>query len=239
VNRSALIDTFTVFAATEGQKRHFWRVSAGNAGGEGSFSSPWSFVTGFPATPLLASPAHATTGVSTNPTFVWNPALAADSYRFQLSTDNIFSAIIKDSSGLTDTTISVTGLLGMRYHFWRVRATNGIGDGLWSTTYGFQTGPVVAVEAVEIIPPEYELAQNYPNPFNASTQIQFSLKTDGAVSLRVYDILGRETITLVDAWLPLGRHTVTFDASRLSSGTYIYVMTAGGVRISKKLVLLK
>jgi hypothetical protein len=91
----------------------------------------------------------------------------------------------------------------------------------------------------DAIPSGFELDQNFPNPFNPSTEIRFSVGKDGFVSLRVYDVLGREVQTLVNEDLAAGVYTATFNASSLSTGTYVYVLTAGDVRISKKMLLAK
>ena len=88
-------------------------------------------------------------------------------------------------------------------------------------------------------PTDYKLSQNYPNPFNPTTEIKFSIAKPGLVTLKVYDILGREVATLVNKELNTGNFSVTFNASNLASGTYIYHLTAGDVQISKKMVLLK
>ena len=88
-------------------------------------------------------------------------------------------------------------------------------------------------------PTAYKLLQNYPNPFNPTTEIKFSIAKSGLVTLKVYDILGREVATLVNRELNTGNFTVRFNASNLASGTYIYHLSAGDVQISKKMVLLK
>jgi len=88
-------------------------------------------------------------------------------------------------------------------------------------------------------PTAYKLLQNYPNPFNPTTEIKFSIAKPGLVTLKVYDILGREVATLVNRELNTGNFTVRFNASNLASGTYIYHLSAGDVQISKKMVLLK
>ncbi len=85
----------------------------------------------------------------------------------------------------------------------------------------------------------YSLSQNYPNPFNPSTEINFTVAKAGFVTLKVYDMLGREVATLVNQEMSSGNHNVNFDASRLSSGTYIYQLNVNGVMISKKMTLLK
>ncbi len=85
----------------------------------------------------------------------------------------------------------------------------------------------------------FELVQNYPNPFNPTTNIQYSIPTDGVVSLIVYDLLGREVATLVNESKKAGNYTINFDASTLASGTYIYQLKAGEFLSSKKMLLIK
>ncbi|MBM2841336.1 MAG: hypothetical protein HW412_1864, partial [Bacteroidetes bacterium] len=89
------------------------------------------------------------------------------------------------------------------------------------------------------IPTEYALGQNYPNPFNPSTKIQFAVKTREIVSLKVYDVIGREVATLVNEEKKPGSHTATFNASTLASGVYFYRLTAGDFVETKKLMLLR
>jgi hypothetical protein len=91
----------------------------------------------------------------------------------------------------------------------------------------------------ENIPTGYELEQNYPNPFNPSTSIAFSLPERTAMSLKVYNIVGQEMATLIDGLQEAGRYTVSFDASRLSSGVYFYRLQAGSSTEVKKMMLLK
>jgi hypothetical protein len=89
------------------------------------------------------------------------------------------------------------------------------------------------------VPTDYTLAQNYPNPFNPSTEIRFSITRSGSTTLKVYDLMGREVSTLVNETLAAGSYNVKFDATNLSSGTYLYVLTSGGMRLTNKMLLLK
>jgi len=85
----------------------------------------------------------------------------------------------------------------------------------------------------------YDLSQNYPNPFNPSTTINYQIPKSGFVSLKVYDILGREVAVLVNGEKEMGRYTVQFDGSKLASGVYIYELRVNEFVSVKKLMLLK
>jgi len=89
------------------------------------------------------------------------------------------------------------------------------------------------------VPKEYNLAQNYPNPFNPVTKIRYSLPQQSNVSLIVYNILGQEVITLVNEQQPAGNYEVSFDATNLTSGIYLYKIQAGDYSDVKKMILLR
>jgi hypothetical protein len=93
--------------------------------------------------------------------------------------------------------------------------------------------------ATSTIPTEYSLSDNYPNPFNPTTIINFQIPEDGFVTLKVYDILGREVASLVNADKKAGYYSCDFDASKLSSGVYIYKITANNFIQSKKMLMIK
>ena len=97
----------------------------------------------------------------------------------------------------------------------------------------------VGVEDEDNVVLSYELAQNYPNPFNPATQIQYSLEQSSNVTLRVFDILGREVATLINENQNAGRHVVNFDASNFASGIYLYRLEAGSFVQVKKMILMK
>ncbi|MBO6795257.1 MAG: T9SS type A sorting domain-containing protein [Balneolaceae bacterium] len=88
-------------------------------------------------------------------------------------------------------------------------------------------------------PYDFDLSQNYPNPFNPSTNINFTLPEASIVSLKVYNVLGQEVAALVDQRMGSGAHSITFDASNLSSGVYIYRLQAGNNVQTKKMLLVK
>lgn len=88
-------------------------------------------------------------------------------------------------------------------------------------------------------PDRFTLSQNYPNPFNPTTTIVYGIPKDGFVSLRIYDINGREIKTLVNELKTSGYYTITFDAGNLSSGVYFYKLESGKFISARKFVLLK
>jgi hypothetical protein len=128
--------------------------------------------------------------------------------------------------------------------YWYIDYTEEIGNGMNAKSYYVtalveyisevigETGATNVFE-IELAPPSkavaenftaanYDLLQNYPNPFNPSTNIYFSLLEDDFVQLSVYNLLGEEIQTLINGYTPAGRHSVTFNADGLPSGTYFY-----------------
>jgi hypothetical protein len=89
------------------------------------------------------------------------------------------------------------------------------------------------------MPQGFLLLQNYPNPFNPSTVISYQLSVDSKVSLKVYNVLGKEVTTLVDGEQRAGEHSVNFNANNLTNGVYFYQLNAGNFTQTKKMVLLK
>lgn len=89
------------------------------------------------------------------------------------------------------------------------------------------------------LPKDFSLSQNYPNPFNPFTKIDFALPKQSFVTIKVYDMLGREVGTLLNDNKPAGYYSIDFNASELSSGVYVYTITAGSYTQSMRMVILK
>ncbi|MBN1447452.1 MAG: T9SS type A sorting domain-containing protein [Bacteroidetes bacterium] len=98
---------------------------------------------------------------------------------------------------------------------------------------------LVGVEGQPLLPTSLMLEQNYPNPFNPSTVIRYALPEAAAVRLTVYNSLGDLVRTIVDGRRDAGMHAVTFDASTLPSGLYVYELRVGGERLTRKMLLLE
>ncbi len=99
---------------------------------------------------------------------------------------------------------------------------------------------VTSVKGGTESPESFTLSQNYPNPFNPSTVIRFSLSESASVTLKVYNVIGQQVAVLVNGeFRNAGNHEVSFDASKLSNGVYIYRLETAGLTLTKKMTLLK
>ncbi len=109
---------------------------------------------------------------------------------------------------------------------------------LWMANY-IKDNPLGVGEHASNLPSRFQLEQNFPNPFNPTTVIRYQLPKMSHVTLKIYDVLGREVATLVNAKQVAGNHETTFNASKLSSGVYFYSISAGTFTATKKLMLVK
>ena len=99
---------------------------------------------------------------------------------------------------------------------------------------------MVKTDIINIIEPtSYSLSQAYPNPFNPITRIDFSIPTDSNVSIKVYDILGKQVASLADEYYGSGYHTLIWNANEYSSGIYFVKMIAENFIATQKLMLVK
>ncbi len=100
--------------------------------------------------------------------------------------------------------------------------------------------PTVSVEdGIGAAPLAFSLSQNYPNPFNPITKINYSIPQTSFVTMKVYDLLGKEIVTLVNEEKSVGNYEVEFNANNLSSGIYFYRIQAGNFIDTKKFILMK
>lgn len=111
-----------------------------------------------------------------------------------------------------------------------------LNSGFWHV---YSQSVITNVYDDETIPATFKMEQNYPNPFNPSTIIRFSVPENSNVTLKVYDVLGNELITLLNEDKDAGWYDVSFDASALASGVYIYRIIAGSFISTKKMTLIK
>jgi hypothetical protein len=108
--------------------------------------------------------------------------------------------------------------------------------GFWSQV---SLEPVAVESLPDNLPRAFRLDQNYPNPFNPATTIRFALPRTEQVTLKIFDVRGREVATLVNEKMPAGEHSVNFNGQRLASGIYFYRLRAGEFVQQRKLALVK
>ncbi len=155
------------------------------------------------------------------------PAIAFDArgklYGIKGTSTQIDTLIVVDTTTAFGTRIGAMGFAGIQALAIRT-------DSVGSTS---------VKEVAAGIPEKFVLEQNYPNPFNPTTKIRFGTKDYGLVSLKVFDVLGREVATLVNDNLKAGTYEATFDATLHASGTYFYKLHAGSFVSTKKMLLIK
>jgi len=175
----------------------------------------------------------------------WEASAMAYQYLVERNVNSAGWIQIGTSNTTSYTDYGFTVIPGFPYSAsYRVRAAPEVGyNSEYSsvqTVQGKTPGPVYKNGyATQATPTEFSIDQNYPNPFNPSTMINFALPQDASVSLKVYDLAGKEVATLVDSYQSAGSYSVPFDASKLSSGMYIYKIQAGTYSVVKKMQVLK
>ncbi len=111
--------------------------------------------------------------------------------------------------------------------------------GRYETDTNYIFNKTTGINEETLIPTENKLYDNYPNPFNPTTHIKFSIKENGFVTLKVYDVLGREVAALMNEEKDAGIYTISFDGNSLSSGIYFYTITANDFKQTRKMLLVK
>jgi spore germination protein YaaH len=138
--------------------------------------------------------------------------------------------------------------LGLKYNLVNSRALGGIG--IWALSYegggaeiwnGIKSAFAVTDVGKEksVNPEKFELLQNYPNPFNPTTNIEFQAAKQGFVSLKVFDVLGREVTTLVNEQKEPGSYIIRWNAASVPSGVYFYQLSAADVVQTRSMIILR
>ncbi len=234
---------------TEGAT-YWWYVELSYDGGATweNPSSVWKFTVDAGASavmPLVGSPARGVTIGTNSPTLSWylpTQSQSALSYEVELSTNPDFSNATKYDN-IAQLNSQVTDLAEGEY-YWRVRSKTSGSTSNYSNTGNFKVGSVTSVDGDEELPLSYSIEQNYPNPFNPTTTINYSLPEANFVTIKIYNMLGQEVKTLLSEEVKAGRHNVNWNGEnnfgiKVSSGTYIYRITAGEFVQAKKMILLK
>ena len=232
---------------------YYWQVKS-RLNSNTSVESPWSMVASFSTAagassvvPLVVSPNYLQPLNNTTAVLTWNIPVQSDShlkYDLQYSKNADFNNAVSKTN-LNDPSALVTGLETKSTYYWRVLSKTDNGStSSYSTTGSFTTSGATSVEEQETIPTAYELSQNYPNPFNPTTRINFAIPQNSFVTIKVYDMLGREVKTLINQQMVSGNHSIDWNADnnlgiKVATGMYIYRITAGNFVSTKKMVLIK
>ena len=146
--------------------------------------------------------------------------------------------LVADTTASIDVPIAIDG--GDRIHVvWKITNSDPAENCNLQAQLIEIEGSQDAGDRVASTPAAFSLAQNYPNPFNPNTTISFDLPQSGIVSLKVFDILGREAAEIIHKKMSAGSYSVAFNAHSLPSGVYIYKMEANGLTANKKMILLR
>ncbi len=196
------------------------------------------YLNALPTAPVPLVPADADT-VRLYPTpvpvtFTWRGSFdgdATDTLRYSVRV--LGPGLDTTVAGLQDTSVSLNimpRLQVLSTYSWTVRVTDGFATITSPDSFTFRTTSIItAIHTVSNdIPGEYALRQNFPNPFNPSTTIQFELRENANIRLVIYDVLGKEIVTLAQGEREAGYHSVVWDARSAASGTYYARFTATG-----------
>ncbi|MCX7834425.1 MAG: T9SS type A sorting domain-containing protein [Ignavibacteria bacterium] len=196
----------------------------------------------FPAKPSLLYPPNNSQNINQNTIMIWDSNKTVDSFKLQIANDSLFTSIVFDTTVAQPPVQLRMGILqlGQKY-YWRVRGNNIKGVGVWSDIWNFRVRTTGIYKISQSIPQKYELLQNFPNPFNPTTIIEYKLKEKGEVKLILYDILGKETITLINQFQDAGHYQFRFNTYtyNLSSGVYFYTLIVNNYSETKRMVILK
>jgi len=196
-----------------------------------------------PPVPSLHSPVGGLVVNTVNPSFVWDSLTSYTTYDIEIFDDQNNLVVSASDLPNSDWTYSGNSLQQGKVYGWQVRSKNPGGQPAnwsnWSARGYFTTSKLEGVQNTNQIPGEFKLSQNYPNPFNPTTVINYQLATGSFVTLKVFDITGREVKSLVNGVQNAGKYYISLDASNFPSGVYFYRLIAGNYSEVRKMILLK
>jgi len=204
---------YTVFDIANNMT-YYWRVAATNGIITSPFSGAWTFNTGLvaPSVPVLASPANNATGLATTTVLSWNASTNADSYNVEVSTNPDFTTVFVSKTGVTATSVSVSGLANGTLYYWRVNAKNSVGTSAFSIIRSFTT--IVALPASPVLVSPANGSQNIPmstsftwNAVQTADSYTFQIAQDAAFTLNVQTI---SDITTLQTAQQLAANTTYF-----------------------------
>lgn len=238
-NDSLLMTSYAVWNGYEGKTKYFWRVRTVNEIGRSAWSPIGSFTTANVFLSILYP--TASVNLATNSTYVLKyENNFEERVHIRLYKNGVFALKIKDSTENTGRfvwKIPATGLTTDSTY--TVRISSVLDSTLVSTSPLFTIVKSSGIVRDQLTADRFELLQNYPNPFNPSTTISFAVPSEQFVTVRVYDLLGKEIATLIQERLQQGSYSAQFNGMNIPSGIYFCKMEAGSFVSVKKIMLLK
>ncbi|MCK6613862.1 MAG: T9SS type A sorting domain-containing protein [Ignavibacteriaceae bacterium] len=248
INDSTITDTSRMTDSLQFKTAYYWRLASKNISGVSTFSQPRKFTTVFrpvekPTNLTATAIAHKKVKLTWQDNALYETRYVVLRKQGDSTSGNqlvTLATIGANSVEYTDSTVADS----LRYSY-KVYAFNSDTTSPHSNYAVVLTLTDVTEFANGSLPEEYTIQQNYPNPFNPSTTIRYGLPYDSDVRLEIYDISGQKLQTLVDQTQSAGYYEAVFDISGMSSGTYLYVLTAtrldgdGEFHQVKKMILLK
>jgi photosystem II stability/assembly factor-like uncharacterized protein len=207
----------------------FWVTSFGNGMRVGGSS-----VVQLPSAPFLVSPANDSTGVPTSRSLWWNPVAGATSYNVQLWKMNPDSVPVLDQFGVSGATQAFTGLAIDTRYGWHVRASNSAGFGPWSETWYFRTVASSSVEEDRSMELHYSVSAGSTA---GEGVIRYRLPQRAHVDLVLFDPLGRQAVTLLDAEQEGGEHFLRFTVG--TSGVYLCRLRVDGSAMTRRIIVAR
>jgi hypothetical protein len=228
VSQTGLTGLSAAVSGLQNSTTYWWSVAASNATASSPWAGAWSFTTIGPPpnAPMLSAPGNGATVTGTGVTLSWSSA--GSSYHVQLSTSSGFATTITDQAGLTTTTCAVTGLAVPATFFWRINATGSTGTGAWSSVWSFSTKATAVINALQK-PMENELKVS-------GSMIGYSLNKSCAMTLSVFDILGRAVYS-AHRFQSAGQYKVSLQSLNLAEGLYTVRFNAAGIEKSQRVLL--
>lgn len=228
---------------------YYWKARSFNGTAYSAWSNTETFATqagSSPVRPMGGSPVNSVSLTSNDAQLSWFlPSLASGlTYEVQYSQNSDFSNAVTVGN-ISATSYMANALPSGAPVYWRVRSKNA--EGLYSAyskAERFIPNTPTSTEEPAVIPSEFSLEQNYPNPFNPATVIRFNLPQEMYVTIKIYDMLGREVKTLIADTKSAGSYAIQWAGddnagSVVAAGTYLYRITAGNFVQTKKMVYLK
>ncbi|MCX6158570.1 MAG: YCF48-related protein [Ignavibacteriota bacterium] len=190
--------------------------------------------------PVLISPPNNSYNVPLTTTLAWSNISGVTNYLVQVSSLSNFSTITDSATVTLNQRVIPAGKLQVNTtYFWRVRATNSLGTGPWTDPWNFGTTSVGINQISSEVPSVFKVYQNYPNPFNPETKIKFDVPERTFVTLKIYDISGKEITSIFNGNVNAGKFEANWNASEFSTGVYFLKFASDKFSSVKKIILTK